>query len=95
MAWNVTGVIMSDDRFISPLTGDKLTEMEALLFNDGYTSSPTGPYRSDCYICRGPDFAKMGLPLCRACSKCEGHVAVDDTVCSDCGWDEYEEMMEH
>lgn len=43
-------------------------------------------HRDDCYICRDPEFALMGLPLCRKCRKCaDGHVPADDSVCSDCG----------
>ncbi len=43
-------------------------------------------FREDCYICRDPEFALMGLPLCRKCLKCDdGHVPADDSVCSDCG----------
>jgi hypothetical protein len=79
------------ERFVSPLTGDKLTEGEAHLFLDSYRSKQTGPKRSDCYICRDPDFAQMGLPLCTACSKCKGHVPADDSVRSDCGHDQYED----
>lgn len=79
---------------ISPLTGDRLTHGEAALFNDGYTSKQTGPKRSNCYICRDPDFAQMGLPLCTSCSKCKGHVAADDSVCDDCGHDQYIDYLE-
>jgi len=41
-----------------------------------------------CYICRDPEFALMGLPLCYPCAKCGGHVAADDTVCDACGLDQ-------
>lgn len=50
-------------------------------------SVQTAPYRERCYICRDPEFALMGLPLCWACEKCGGHVAADDTRCDDCGHD--------
>jgi hypothetical protein len=50
-------------------------------------SKQTAPYRESCYICRDPEFAQMGLPLCRACPACGGHVAADDVVCDDCGHD--------
>jgi hypothetical protein len=48
-------------------------------------------YRSDCYICVDPEFSRMGLPLCGPCPQCKGHVPADDTVCTDCGFDSYEE----
>lgn len=51
---------------------------------DGHVSTPV-IYRESCYICRDPEFAQMGLPLCRKCAACGGHVAADDTVCDDCG----------
>jgi hypothetical protein len=56
---------------------------------DGFTTTPT-VYRSDCYICRDPEFAQMGLPLCHKCPSCaDGHIPADDVVCTDCGY-EYE-----
>lgn len=61
------------------------------LLMDGYTSRQSGPKRAGCYICEDPEFARMGLPLCRACPKCGGHVAADDTVCDDCGHDSMED----
>jgi hypothetical protein len=48
-------------------------------------SVATGPYRDSCYICRDPEFSLMGLPLCRACPSCKGHIAADDNRCDDCG----------
>ena len=55
------------------------------LLRDGKTSTPT-VYREGCYICEDPEFAQMGLPLCRPCEACKtGHVAADDEVCDDCG----------
>lgn len=50
-------------------------------------SSPT-VYLETCYICRDPEFALMGLPLCYACSKCGGHVPADDCTCDACGADQ-------
>ena len=41
-----------------------------------------------CYICRDPEYSLVGLPLCRACSHCGGHIAADDSVCDDCGFDD-------
>lgn len=55
------------------------------LLRDGKVSTPT-VYREDCYICRDPEFAQMGLSLCRPCDVCEdGHVPADDEICEDCG----------
>ena len=57
-----------------------------VLLRDGYTSTPV-VYRSGCYICEDPEFAQMGLPLCRMCGHCGGHIAADDSRCDDCGLD--------
>ena len=46
--------------------------------------------REGCYICEDPEFAQMGLPLCYQCVFCQGHVAADSTVCSDCRREQYE-----
>lgn len=59
------------------------------MLHDGVTTTPV-VYSSDCYICNDPEFAQMGLPLCRKCPYCEGHVAADDPICDDCGRDEME-----
>jgi len=48
----------------------------------------TTVYNEHCYICRDPEYAQMGLPLCYPCNKCGGHVAADDCVCDDCGVDQ-------
>ena len=74
----------------SPLTGDKLTQGEAWLFeNPSIGSHPDRSiYRSSCYICNDPDYAQMGMPLCSACEVCKvGHIAADDSVCDNCGYD--------
>jgi hypothetical protein len=60
------------------------------MLSDNVTSTPVpGLYRESCYICRDPEFAQMGLPLCYPCPSCQGHVPADDTVCTDCGKDSY------
>lgn len=72
------------------------------LLKDGHASSTT-VYHRGCYICEDPEFAQMGLPLCRECPECRkagrlapepnrgyGHVAADGGECSECGHDEYE-----
>lgn len=51
---------------------------------DEYTSTPV-TYNENCYICNDPEFAQMGLPLCRKCLNCGGHVPADDDICTDCG----------
>ena len=58
------------------------------MLSDGVTSTPTA-YNESCYICRDPEFAEMGLPLCYKCEKCGAHVPADDTVC-DNGHDQQE-----
>ncbi len=74
---------------VSPLTGDRLTDGEAFLMSLKKPSKPNEDiYRENCYICRDPDFAAMGMPLCRPCTFCQGHVPADDCVCTDCGKDQ-------
>lgn len=38
-------------------------------------------YKSDCYICTDPEFALMGLPVCKPCPMCGVHWAADDSEC--------------
>jgi hypothetical protein len=86
--------------WIDNMAREDLTPFEQMLYDDDYTSS-TDVYDERCYICRDPDFARMGLPLCRSCPRCKersggrelGHIAADDTVCTVCGYDEYEDYM--
>lgn len=69
------------------------TAVERELLLDEHTSKPE-VYESTCYICRDPEFAQMGLPLCKPCSVCssltekKGHVPADDSVCTVCGHDQ-------
>lgn len=59
------------------------------LLTDSFTSKPVESiYRESCYICTDPEFAQMGLPLCRKCPVCGGHISADDTECWDCGYEE-------
>lgn len=65
------------------------------LLTDDVTSTPV-VHRDGCYICDDREFAQMGLPLCRKCPSCltrgsVGHIAADDTVCDDCGFDQASE----
>ena len=57
------------------------------MLKDGHTSSTT-VYNRSCYICRDPEFAQMGLPLCYPCPVCKAHTPADDVVC-DNGHDTY------
>lgn len=53
---------------------------------EGIKRSPV--YDELCYICRDPEFALMGLPLCTACPvvtdgvQCGAHTPADDVVCA-------------
>lgn len=69
-----------------PITVTQPDDPAYALLQDGYTSKPT-IYRQGCYICEDPEFAQMGLPLCKPCPRCGGHVAADDSECDDCGLD--------
>lgn len=74
---------------------EDLTPVEKMLYDDDYTSSTT-VYDELCYICNDPDFARMGLPLCRECNECKsksdgkelGHIPADDSQCTVCGHNE-------
>lgn len=69
------------------------------LLEDDYVSTTT-VFSDRCYICCDPEFAQMGLPLCRECPKCKeegkglGHIAADDTQCTVCGYDQYADEAE-
>lgn len=66
------------------------------MLDDDFTTTPT-VHEAGCYICEDPEFAQMGLPLCRPCPYCSmkqdgkeaGHVPADDTVCTVCHEDTY------
>jgi hypothetical protein len=81
----------SDDSGI-PITVTQKDDPAYTLLQGGYTSTPR-VYRTGCYICEDPEFAQMGLPLCRPCPECQkagrgdGHVAADDITCDVCGHD--------
>ena len=81
--------LLTDDerrkRGLGPWT--KPDDLAHALLTDSFTSTPV-VHRDGCYICEDPEFAQMGLPLCRKCPKCGGHIAADDSVCDDCGYDE-------
>jgi hypothetical protein len=62
------------------------------LLLDDFTTTPV-VHRDGCYICRDPEFAQMGLPLCYPCPDCLrkgrglGHIPADDVTCDDCGYE--------
>ena len=78
----------------------KTSDPAYFLLTDGHTSTPE-VHRDGCYICRDPEFAQMGLPLCKKCPRCTegnngeaaGHIPADDRQCDDCGWS-YEMELE-
>lgn len=73
--------------------GTQDTDPAAWMLHDGFTSTPM-VFRAGCYICEDPEFARMGLPLCRKCPECvrqgrgPGHIAADETACDECGYEE-------
>lgn len=50
------------------------------MLHDGFESVPV-TYNPSCYICNDPEFAQMGLPLCRKCIICGSHIPADNCVC--------------
>jgi hypothetical protein len=69
------------------------------MLHDSFTSTPV-VHDDKCYICRDPEFAQMGLPLCRRCPECVrqgrdgGHIPADDTECTFCGYEDRPEDYE-
>lgn len=69
-----------------------------ILLHSGHTSTPK-VHSDSCYICLDPEFAQMGMSLCRECPNCvragrgKGHVPADDTICTACGFDEHEAYL--
>lgn len=75
------------------------TDPAAWMLHDGKTSKHAPGVQEiglerGCYICQDPEFAQMGLPLCRPCPECQrqgrgsGHIPADDGVCDVCGHEE-------
>lgn len=60
------------------------TDPAYAMLKDGHTTTPT-VYKRSCYICNDPEFAQLGMSLCKACPGCGGHVPADDVECDDCG----------
>ena len=65
-----------------------IDEVEGRRPNTGWVTQ-THPeiYSESCYICRDPEFALMGLPVCKPCpvlidgQPCGAHWAADDAEC--------------
>ena len=55
---------------------------------DPSKQSASDVYRAGCYICEDDEYRLMGLPLCKPCVACGGHVRADDCECDDCGADQ-------
>lgn len=79
-------IIRPSDGSGIPITVTRKDDPAYALLQDDVTSTPV-VHRQGCYICEDPEFAQMGLPLCRRCQSCGGHVAADSTVCDECGHD--------
>ena len=76
--------------------GTQDTDPAAWMLHDNFTSKHYPGVQDvglehNCYICRDPEFAQMGLPLCRPCAAClrereiPGHIPADDGKCDVCG----------
>lgn len=75
-------------------------DVQAGKITDPNWITPKTAHRDGCHICEDPEFALMGLPLCKPCPECsktamgsqgnDGHIPADDTVCSNCGYDLHE-----
>lgn len=70
----------------------KQTDPAYFMLFDRHITTPT-IHNENCYVCRDPEYAQMGLPLCRVCYNCEGHISADDVVCDECGKDQNEELF--
>lgn len=77
----------------------KTSDPAYFMLKDGHTSTPQ-VHRDGCYICNDPEFAQMGLPLCKPCPQCtadeavegRGHISADDYECDDCGYSLMDEL---
>jgi NAD-dependent dihydropyrimidine dehydrogenase PreA subunit len=75
-----------------PITVTQPDDPAYALLSGGHTTTPV-VHSDTCYICEDPEFARMGLPLCRKCPECkaaergEGHIPADDSTCTVCGYD--------
>lgn len=108
VVWEAGGALWTEGALDPsvPVTVTRSEDPASMLLRDGHRSVPKVADRS-CYICNDPEFAAMGLPLCKPCPMCAanaalqglppghyGHVPADDIQCSVCGYDgEYDEHM--
>jgi hypothetical protein len=74
-----------------PITVTQPGDPAYALLLDDYRSTTTAEHDPRCFICEDPEFAQMGLPLCRPCPRCQtsgrpGHVPADDCECTVCGY---------
>jgi hypothetical protein len=82
-----------------PITVTQPDDPAMALLRDGHTTKPV-VHSDSCYICEDPEFAQMGLPLCRPCSACrkagrgDGHIPADDVSCTVCDFNEEEAYLE-
>jgi hypothetical protein len=61
-----------------------IDEYEGRVENTGWiTETHKEIYKASCYICTDPEFALMGLPICKPCPLCGVHWAADDAECDD------------
>jgi hypothetical protein len=82
------GVWRPSDESGIPITVTQPDDPAYVLLQDPFIFSTPVVHRTGCYICEDPEFAQMGLPLCRKCTVCGGHIAADDAMCDDCGADD-------
>lgn len=74
-----------------PITVTQPHDPAYALLQDDYRSTTQAEHDPTCYICEDPEFAQMGLPLCRTCPRCQaggraGHIPADDIECTVCGY---------
>lgn len=76
---------MTNDFLFPPNAPNKMRPSDPAywMLEDSFFSIPT-IYSAGCYICRDPEYAQMGMPLCYACKECGHHVAADDPICVGC-----------
>lgn len=70
------------------LTGQRIESCGGLRVLPPHLRPRSRVFSNGCYICRDPEYALAGLPLCRECPKCGGHIAADDSLCDSCGHDD-------
>lgn len=72
-----------------------LDEMEGRRAPGWVTQTHPEIYKASCYICRDPEFALMGMSVCKPCPTCGAHWAADDSDCDNgCDVQAYYERVE-